>query len=51
MFSDWVFASVGHLIDLYAAQRIVLAGAIRYRLSQPTRLADELVGAAKRAMG
>jgi deoxyribonuclease V len=45
-----VFVSVGHLIDLRGAQRIVLACAIRYRLPEPTRLADQLVGAAKQAM-
>jgi endonuclease V-like protein UPF0215 family len=39
------------LIDLCAAQRIVLACAIRYRLPEPTRLADHLVGTAKRALG
>jgi deoxyinosine 3'endonuclease (endonuclease V) len=43
--------SVGYLIDLRAAQQIVLACAIRYLLPEPTRLADQLVGAAKRAMG
>ena len=46
-----VFVSVGHLIDLCAAQRIVLACAIRYRLPEPTRLADHLVGAAKQTLG
>jgi len=46
-----IFVSVGHLIDLCGAQRIVLACAIRYRLPEPTRLADQLVGAARRAMG
>ena len=46
-----VFVSVGHLIELCAAEQIVLACAIRYRLPEPTRLADQLVGAAKRAMG
>jgi deoxyribonuclease V len=46
-----VFVSVGHLIDLRGAQQIVLACAVRYRLPEPTRLADQLVGAAKRAMG
>jgi deoxyribonuclease V len=46
-----VFVSVGHLIDLRAAQQIVLACATRYRLPEPTRLADQLVGAAKRALG
>lgn len=44
-----VFVSVGHRIDLRDAQRIVLACANRYRLPEPTRLADQLVGAAKRA--
>ncbi len=46
-----VFVSVGHLIDLRGARRIVLACAVRYRLPEPTRLADQLVSAAKRAMG
>ena len=46
-----VFVSVGHRIDLRDAQQIVLACAIRYRLPEPTRLADQLVGAAKRAVG
>ncbi len=45
-----VFVSVGHLIDLRDAQRIVLACAIRYRLPEPTRLAHQLVGAAQRAL-
>jgi deoxyribonuclease V len=44
-----VFVSVGHLIDPPGAQRIVLACAVRHRLPEPTRLADHLVGAAKRA--
>jgi deoxyribonuclease V len=43
-----VFVSVGHLIDLAGARRVVLACAVRYRLPEPTRLADQLVGAAKR---
>jgi deoxyribonuclease V len=46
-----VFVSIGHLIDLRSAQRIVLGCAHRYRLPEPTRLADQLVGAAKRALG
>jgi len=45
-----VFASVGHLIDLHTAQRLVLACATRFRLPEPTRLADHLVGVAKRAV-
>jgi deoxyribonuclease V len=46
-----VFVSVGHLIDLRGAQRIVLACTVRYRLPEPIRLADQLVGAARRALG
>jgi deoxyribonuclease V len=46
-----VFVSVGHLIDLRAAQQIVLACTVRFRLPEPTRLADQLVGAARRALG
>ena len=46
-----VFVSVGHRIDLRSAQRIVLACAIHHRLPEPTRLADHLVGAAKRSRG
>jgi deoxyribonuclease V len=46
-----VFVSVGHLIDLRGAQQIILACALRYRLPEPTRLADQLVGAAKRKIG
>jgi deoxyribonuclease V len=45
-----VFVSVGHRIDLPGARRIVLGCALRYRLPEPTRLADQLVGAAKRAL-
>ena len=44
-----VFVSVGHLLDLRDAERIVLDCALRYRLPEPTRRADQLVGAAKRA--
>lgn len=43
-----VFVSVGHLIDLDSAEEIVLACAIKYRLPEPTRLADLLVSAARR---
>ena len=47
----WTRCSVSASPDhLRAAQRIVLACAIRYRLPEPTRLADQL-GAAKRAIG
>lgn len=46
-----VFVSVGHLIDLPAAEEIVLSCAVRYRLPEPTRLADHLVSSAARSMG
>ena len=45
-----VFVSVGHLIDLATAERLVLACATRYRLPEPTRLADGLVGRVKRSL-
>jgi deoxyribonuclease V len=43
-----VFVSIGHKIDLPTAEQIVLTCATRYRLPEPTRLADQLVAAAKR---
>jgi deoxyribonuclease V len=43
-----VFVSVGHNIDLRSAEHIVLICATRYRLPEPTRLADQLVAAVKR---
>lgn len=43
-----VFVSIGHKIDLPTAEQIVLSCATRYRLPEPTRLADQLVAAAKR---
>ncbi len=43
-----VFVSPGHFIDLATAQRIVLECAARYRLPEPTRLADRLVAAWKK---
>jgi deoxyribonuclease V len=42
-----VFVSVGHRMDLPAAESLVLAGAIGYRLPEPTRRADHLVALAK----
>lgn len=42
-----VFVSVGHRIDLATAERVVLRCAARYRLPEPTRLADKLVAAAR----
>lgn len=38
-----LFVSVGHKIDLSTAERVVLDCAVRYRLPEPTRLADKLV--------
>lgn len=43
-----VYVSIGHRIDLQTAEEIVLACATRYRLPEPTRLADRLVTAFKR---
>jgi deoxyribonuclease V len=43
-----VFVSVGHLIDLSAARRLILRCTTSYRLPEPTRLADNLVGRARR---
>jgi deoxyribonuclease V len=43
-----VYVSVGHLIDLRAADRLVLRCAVGYRLPEPTRLADGLVARLKR---
>jgi deoxyribonuclease V len=42
-----VFVSIGHKIDLAAAEDIVLTCAPRYRLPEPTRLADRLVANAR----
>ena len=42
-----VYVSVGHQVTLSAAERLVLACCTRYRLPEPTRLADQLVGRAK----
>jgi deoxyribonuclease V len=43
------YISAGHRIDLPAAVRLVLDCAVRYRLPEPTRLADILVAAARRS--
>jgi deoxyribonuclease V len=43
-----VYVSIGHKIDLTEAEQIVLACATRYRLPEPTRLADQLVSAFKK---
>ena len=42
-----LFISLGHLIDLATAEALVLACARKYRLPEPTRLADRLVAEAK----
>ena len=43
-----VFVSVGHLLDLPAAERLVLACAIGFRLPEPIRRADALVSRARK---
>jgi deoxyribonuclease V len=43
-----VYVSIGHLIDLPTAVELVLSCGAGYRLPEPTRLADKLVGRAKR---
>ena len=45
-----VFVSIGHRIDLSGSVRIVLDCSAGYRIPEPTRLADRLVAAAKRAL-
>ncbi len=42
-----VYVSVGHRVTRSAAERLVLACCTRYRLPEPTRLADKLVARAK----
>ncbi len=44
-----VYVSVGHRIDLSSAEQVVLDCATGFRLPEPTRLADRLVAAMKRA--
>ena len=44
-----LFVSLGHRVDLPGAEALVLACVGRYRLPEPTRLADGLVAAAKLA--
>lgn len=43
-----VFVSVGHKVNLVSAEQLILACTGRYRLPEPTRLADRLVGAVKK---
>lgn len=44
-----VYVSVGHRLDLTGAVRLALDCTAGFRLPEPTRLADQLVAAAKRA--
>lgn len=44
-----LFISPGHLCDLASAMEITLSTATRFRLPEPTRLADKLVAKAKRS--
>jgi len=44
-----IYVSVGHAFDLPSAVRLALACGGGYRLPEPTRLADRLVAAEKRA--
>jgi len=44
-----VFVSVGHAMSLAACEALVLACVTRYRLPEPTRLADQLVARVKKA--
>ncbi len=42
-----LYVSVGHQVSLEAAERLVLDCCTKYRLPEPTRLADQLVGRSK----
>ncbi len=44
-----VYVSIGHLVDLKTAEKMVLACGAGYRLPEPVRLADQLVGRAASA--
>lgn len=44
-----LYVSPGHLMDVESATELVLAACTRYRLPEPQRLADQLVGRTKRA--
>lgn len=43
-----VFISIGNRIDLPSAKRIVIAGCTKYRIPEPTRMADIEVGRLKK---
>ena len=42
-----IYVSVGHRVSLAAAVDVTMSCCTRYRLPEPTRLADELVGRAR----
>jgi deoxyribonuclease V len=42
-----VYVSIGHRMDLATAEGVVLACATRFRLPEPTRLADHVVARAR----
>jgi len=46
-----LFVSVGHKVDLPSARALALACVTRYRVPEPTRLADVEVGKLKRTLG
>jgi deoxyribonuclease V len=46
-----VYVSIGHRMDLPKAVDLVLAAAIRYRLPEPTRLADRWIAQFRTAPG
>jgi deoxyribonuclease V len=43
-----VYISVGHKLDLVTAEKLILNCTVGYRLPEPVRLADQLVGTEKR---
>jgi deoxyribonuclease V len=45
-----LFVSPGHLIDIQGAMDIVLACAVKYRLPEPTRIADKLSKKARKLL-
>src|SRR5205823_8962449 len=45
-----IYVSIGHRISLASAVRWAIACATKYRVPEPTRLADRVAGEAKRRM-
>jgi deoxyribonuclease V len=43
-----VYISVGHMLNLVTAEKLILACSVGFRLPEPIRLADQLVGMEKR---